>query len=482
MNASRPAGMSMDEFMGHSNRSTKKKYLKNWKKESPYAITVWLSCLSSIVALWRHGFPRIELVEDKQTKQKTKEVWTYRLVCYEDEDVIKHAGWRDRVTGEREKPPVLCPHCKMIEDVYQRVLRGELGWADPIFRFQADDPRKTRVIHAAGLWNGFGAKELTDAQKAMMQNCRPENGGPIYQKDAWQQNSLAKLEYAFAVVDNDDVAGGVQVAIEPNLLGDKLKTAIAERAKALKLAGKDPSFADPTIHPYAFRWEYNPAKDIEFGKKYSTFILGDMRPTPAIEKLLRETDPPDMTTLAEKFNLKTHRALLERHAVAKLPFDDYFKAAFAWEEARKNGAPAEAPREPVAAGASYDRAMEAAEGRAPEVGGTRVPEQVPATPTMGDGGVELVACDDCGKAIKMTDPRCPHCGKQYEVDAAPAAAPPPAPMPTRSQAAQSKLGPVAPPQEESPGGGGGWPGDPGDDIPFIRNGIATGEVSESWWE
>ena len=528
------SGMSVSQFLGHSNKGKSKKYLKKWSSEPPYAITVWLLPSAPIMSLWRHGFLRLETVKDKQTQAERKEVWGARIGCLESEEVLQKMHWRDKTTHTRDVPPVICPMCLMIEDVYQRIARGELSWVSPVFYF--DGLRRVgksyvqgQFVHAGGLTNMFANKKMSDAQRAAMAAVPVQQGGPIYQRDSWAQNALAKLEYGFAVVDHDAVSEGPQIAIVPNLLGGKVQTAIQHRKKELIASGVPEELAiqqsDPSITPYPFRWEHDPADGIEFSKMYDAIPLSTVRMTPAIKKILRSTEPPEMAGLAEKPNLRALRATLERHAMIKLPWDQYFEAAFKWEEGRKHA-------ETAAGASSVDRAMAAAEGRAAPathaaaplppishpIGGpspnatpapyvpapapAQVPPSNPANIVTGDDGVEIVACDRCQAAIKITDPKCPHCGMVYEVEPV---TPPPPPLRTRAQAAAGAPAPAPayapPPAAMAPAGGGyapppapvagdaeggdGYPGDPNDDIPFAYNSVldcvdVCGNASELW--
>lgn len=472
-------GMSLADYMNHSNRSGgKKSYLSGWKSKDPYAVTVWLSTRSSIYTLWRHGFQRVEPRENKETKEKTLEVWSNKLVCRETEENLKRMYWRDKNTGEREYPPEVCPHCLMIEDVYQRVHAGEIDWLEPLFKFEGTDPSKTVFLHAGGLYNAFGSKDLDADDKKAMAAVSKERGGPVYAKNAWKENNQPKMEYVYCVVNHEDVGAGVQIAIEASLLGDKMKTEIA---KAMKRNGEEAG--NPILHPYAFEWRYDPSDGIAFDKKYEVTALDKVRLTPAIEKLIRDTAPPDLTQLLDKFNLKSHRAALERYAFGvgkKLPFDSYFEKALAAE--------AEASRPEPA------RAAE----RAPEVG-RQVPAPAPQRAAPPPVEEEIFGCDakladgrECGAEMKASETVCRACGARYDVQAEEPPPPPPKPvLPKRSTAAKAppviakpataprgNLGAAAPPPEQNDFGG-GYPGDPDDGIPFATNTILTSAWDES---
>lgn len=454
-------GMSVDDFLRHSAKSSgKKQYLRDWAGERPYEIVIWLHTLAPITALWRHNFKEVVVREDKETRRATREIWQSRLVCYEDEETLKSQFWRNKETGERDYPPRLCPICKLIENVRGRVAAGKLSWVSPVFAFKGTDSRKDVTLHAGGLYNAFGAKDLAKEDKEQMAAVSPEKGGPIYARDAWKQALTAKLEYMFVVVDNDDPAKGPQIAIESNLLGAKVQNVIAHAVKSLG----DPKLGNPVHNPYAIQWTHNPADGIGFDKRYDACRMERVRPSPAVEKMIRESEVPDTSQITARFNPRTVMARMQTHALVEFPWDDLFADAIkAWDaDARKRDHDTEQgaqDRHPVM-GDGSDR------GRYAE---TRVSAPVPQPPK----DEELFGCDDCGKPMKASDPTCPHCGKVYEV----VSAAPPAPvLPKRSEARRNLMpGGVIPPapvpapaavSQPSAGSGGGYAGDPDDDIPF----------------
>lgn len=455
---SKPEGMTIEDFMNHSTRGGggRGKTLRGWKEKG--AVTVWLSCQASIYTLWRHGFYRCEPRENKDTKEKTVEVWQDKLVCFETEEDLKKRFWRDKQTGEREYPPKLCPDCLMIEDVYQKVERGEIDWLEPLFVFRGTDSSKDVVLHAGGLFNAFGSKDLTAEQKAAMAKVTKERGGPIYAKNAWRENLQPKMEYVYVICDHEHPEEGLRIAVETSLLGDKMKTEIAKQMTR-QGPGKE-ALGNPILHPYPFRWEYNSAEGIAFDKKYDATALDKVRLTPAIEKLIRDTDPPDVSGLLAKPNLATHRARLEKYAVGagkKLPFDDYFREAFAAEKRT---------------------AGEEKASRTPEVT-TRLANELegalaggPAPSTIEE---EVFGCDNCGEEMKASETVCKSCGQTYDVQPAEPPPPPKRELPKRSEARKAaaapgadpprgSLGAAAPPEDDfSPGAGEG-----DDDIPFAQ--------------
>lgn len=451
---------------GDRSRGPKRSYLKDPRKWKDGQVTVWLSCQASIHSFWRHNFQKIELVDDKQSGEKRREVWKNQLVCYEVEEVLENQYFRDRETRlVRELPPQVCPHCLMVEDVFQRVKSGELDWREPLFRFTGSDPNKTMQfgksvvnvgdvwIHAGGLCNLFGDKKLSEEKKKELAKIPKERGGPVYQNSSFRQNNWAKCEYIFTVAEEGNAQAGLQVAIMPKLLGEKMQSELKKRAES-----KGPKAGNPVLSPVAFRWSKNADEGASFDKSYDAFAVEMVQMTPAIEKLIRGTPPPDVKGLQAKFNWKTHKALLERHIVKKdlLPIDSYFAEV--------------AKRFPNAGRVEESQAEERNSSSAPEVG--RPAPQQPAAPAAEE---DVFGCDKCGAEMKASETTCAACGTSYEVQADP---PPPPPKPAlrkRSEARAQAAGPADPPAdlgshaEENAGGGdeaGGYPGDPSDDIPF----------------
>lgn len=492
-------GMSLEAYMNHSTRGGGKSNYLKWDETA----TIWLSCRSSIFTLWRHPWTRVEVVENKDTHEKTNEIWGDKLGCYEVENVLTEQYRRDRDTGERDVPPQTCPHCKMIDDVYMRcregnpvglgliekrrpglrdvtsadvdavdaelLKRGLMWFLSPLFEFRGNirDWRTKavvadrKILHAGGVFNAFGNKNLSPEWKILMAKVSREKGGPIFSKNAYQQNAQSKCEYLYVVVDNDHPERGLQIAIETSLLGDKMKTEIAKRMKSL---GREKG--NPILHPYPFEWKNDRTEGQSFDKLYDATALETMRPTAAIEKLIRDTPPPDTSRDTAKFNLRTHRARLEKYAAPAgklLALDAYFEIALRLGLDKEPAAEAEHPAPEV--------------GRHPPL----PPSAAPApSPAVVDDEAEF-ACDalvngaECGAPMKASDPVCPACGFVYDVVKAPEPPPPARPaLPKRSAAKAAQAAPAAPqgnlgamsPPTQQDTSNEGYPGDPMDDVPF----------------
>lgn len=424
--------MSIRQFLDHSGSGgSKREFLSGWKDTKEAAATVWLHPTAGITSIWRHPFPSIEERTDKQTGAKHTEIWNRKGGCWEDEEVLSEQNYRDRDTGERRNPPRVCGQCRTIEWVRDQVSSGKMPWDYPLFTFHATggETRET-VLYSGGIYNAYGAKGVTDAQKAALKEKR------IYLTEAWKMDCRAKLEYAFIVVDDADPKKGLQIAVDSQLLGQKMQSAIAKQIKSL---GEEEG--DPGITPYAFRWEYDKHAQ-EFGKRYDVVPMPKIAITPLIRQLLA-SEPPALGNLLDKLNPRAIMARMQKHInpewAARVPWTDLWGPcieAHDRHEAERKAAEASGARAP-------------APGRVPEVGATDVPiprspapARAPAPPAaspppapdettalakvLRQGGYtganltlpaedsdEAVACDQCGKAIRVDWPRCPHCGHGY---------------------------------------------------------------------
>jgi hypothetical protein len=340
--------------------------------------------------------------EDRDTRDVTRLIFPISMVCHEDETVLKEQYSRTP-DDAREYPPERCPLCKMIEHVRELVLRGELRWTDPIFEFKgATDARQNLTLRAGGIYNAFGSRKLTDAEKSDMK----KHG--IFGSEAWKQNAMAKLSYVFPLVDNNDVAAGVQVTTESALLKDRVVSVIN---KEMESDGSEDG--NPTIRPYCIRFVYREdAKD--FKEKYDALPLRKVALTAEIERLIR-AEPPDLSMFTDPFNAGSLRASLEKHALVELPWDDFFANVkvespeadpeFIDQEPEPDS---EKPRARIKAEPPAAESSKPARSRV---------KADPPKEEMGD------PCDDCGAPMGKRDSVCKKCGAKYEVDAADAKAP-----------------------------------------------------------
>lgn len=361
---------TMDEFLGHRGTERSGNFLGNWKKDK--RVNVFLHRRQLPVALYRHGVPKV-FVQDGEDGA-VRRVFGGQYNCHEDEGVLKRQYHRHD-DGSRKHPPRACGVCRLIETVRDMVDEGQLKWTDPLFRFVADDPRETQVIHAGGLCNLFGG-DLQDGEKRELR----EAG--ISLREAWKENWYAKLSYVMVVVVPEHADEGVQIAVETGLLGDKVKEVIGDAMVEAEAAG-NPNLGDPTKNPYCIQWEHRDEDGLEFSKRYKARRMGSIKPSDEVLKLI-SGEKPDLSGVTAPHDQKTMRAVLERHCLVK---------SIPWDHVYSFEPPA--PRSELAK-------------EHPDMAGV---VDKPAADPFDD----LVECDKCGKAMRPDLDTCPTCGTKYDV-------------------------------------------------------------------
>ena len=305
------SGMSLDEFLGHSTGNARSTVLKNWKKRPSHSVDAWLHRSAPFACVWRHNMSRVVIKKEGGGK----DVWGLNLTCWEREEVVKNQ-YKRLQNGEREIPPECCPMCKMLEWIHQAIENGDIDWTTPVFRFIGDVPQNNITYYAGGMTGAFGSRNITDEQKQEL------GKAGIHVRDAWKQVVQPKANYVMCVVDNDAPKDGVQVTIEPSLLGDKLRTEIR---KALKSEGEEEG--DPRKFPVVFQFQHDPDPKIEFGKKYDVTRISQKRIplTTEIDRLISGPSP-NVEFVTNPFDADTARMELEAHALIEMPWDDFFPA------------------------------------------------------------------------------------------------------------------------------------------------------------
>lgn len=441
--------LSLDEFMNSSTSSGYSSFLqqpKKWPvlpdiKPAVKGVNVVLHRKDSIYMLWRHGMPRIHITEKEE-----KKVWGANHVCFEDESVLRNQHKRDD-DGLRKVTPRTCPLCKMIEWFYQQITNGDLEWTDEIFRFEGDDPRENRVLHAGGICNMFGRRDLSDEEKSQMK----KHG--IYENDAWKENCWARANYMFLVVDYDDPNSGVQIAVQSSSLGDKVQTMIQDRRQSL---GRDEG--NPQINPFVMQWTYNEKKGLPFNEIYHARVMERLKVGPDILDLI-DAPPPDVANIVKPFNSLEVRAALEDAALVKLPWEEWFgKGQVAAPQEKRSS---EVQGKSLAEKRIAEKAQE-----------NRTPKSDPP-PAADDEGEEF----DCGSCDKGPVPanakKCPFCGVKFEGEEEEEKEEEPAPPPRRKKGPAASAGAsttsttkVAPKASGGPAKGKGAFPDDDNDVPF----------------
>lgn len=426
----------------HLDRWTKRDYAQD--EDGPHVDT-FLHTKSRIIAMWRHPFPRVVEVKDKDTGEKTLQVWSGTFVSHDHESVLLKQHYLDKA-GNREQPPVLCPMGRMIEAIRVAVRDGKLGWLDPVFEFRGDDPRRTQVLRAAGVYNGFKG-DLTPEQKKEMK------AEGVYVKDAWMQSLMARCNYLFQVVDNDNVDKGLQVAIEGTLLGERVKTVIVDAMDGKALG---PQRGNPLITPYCIRWLYHPKADIK--DRYHARRLEGVKLEADVRDIIFNQPPKDVAREVAPGDADELRLSVEKHWVGPdglLDWDEIFEPAQAaqhkeepWDEerrARKDAAKKQYESR------SADKVKKSGEyGRKPEPEPEEDPEDEEEEQHNRDKAARaaepVYECDTCQGEMRASQIVCPHCGHDYsEPEPEPEPEPKLAPR-KRSDVAAGAEGRKAPPK------------------------------------
>lgn len=387
---------SIDDFLKHKGREGGSQFLRGWKKDG--YLEVWLHTKQFPIALWQHSWPRKFTSE----KEDVKKVAFYMVGhnCHENERVLK-AQSKKTPDGKRQVPPEKCPLCNLAVVLEEMVLDGEILWTDPIFRFTgATDPKDNVVLHAGGIYGAFG-DDMTDAEKEQLKQAgihlRTADGG-----GAWAENTLAKLKYVFAVVDQNNVKDGVQILVETGLLGQCVQKVINDRIDS---AG--PTKGNPAVTPYAIKLVYN-ANEKAWNKKYEARYMEKYELRPQVEELIRG-EKPDLKRVVQPFNTKALRASMEQYLVpgVKLNFDRIFAGVKDLDE----NEPSEDTEFPHGANAKKPEEEKKQEA-APPAGrrGRRKEAAPPPEEKMGD------PCEDCGAPMRADQTKCGKCGAQYDLN------------------------------------------------------------------
>lgn len=462
---------SFDEFLSNASSSGGGgSYLKDWTKngfadpdEPQYrCIDTWLHTICIPQMRWYHPWKRIENREDKDTKRISQEVWSDEFVCHEELDVLVKQYKRDD-RDQRDAFPLVCPSCRLIECVYQLVrygkfvvggqviAAGKLSWTEPMFVYEASDPSKSVILHAAGLYNGFKDVEGGDEAKELQ-------AAGIFAGTAWKVAVNAKKSWMFAIVDNTNVTAGVQITEETSMLGDKVAEVIT-KSRSGKRRDKDDmeDLGNPIKYPFAIRWKYTDRRGTPINKKYDAQKMEAIVLTEAISKLIRSEPRDWFSSKLREGDAGAFRDILQRHAteVASkiLPWGWIFSghasesASSASGEQSRPAQPALAPQAPAPQQASAAQPAPAPMRR----------KVMAASPPPPPELERFICGDGCDYMLLSTDAVCPKCKATFDVAAPVAPAQPtPAPIQVPANSAQA----VASSYESTPNDG------DQDDIPF----------------
>lgn len=396
---------SIDDFLNHKGNSGRSggRFLRDWKANGK--IDIWLHTRRLPLAIWQHRFPRLFVREDKETREvdkffSTLQAWN----CWEDESVLR-AQWKRNVDGTREVPPRACPLCRLIEHIRLAVDRGDIAMSDPVFEFRGStDPDKDRVVHAGGI-AGLFTDKLSNEDK----NALKKRG--IFMSEAWKETSLAKLSYIFCVVDHAHPELGVQIDVETQLVGDKVKAVIVDQMESKPT----PDLGNPMITPYCIQLRYS-KDEVAFAKRYHARPLERNQLNDQIEALIR-SEPPDLSHQTRPFSAAMLRSVCEQYAVMDLPWDEIFEGAEEYD--RKHQAREEAGRNDEDAAEDPEEILKNSIGPKEARGETSRRQIKPPSPPPSSPAVETVPCDRCHAPMGLDQAKCGKCGAEYEVDEPP---------------------------------------------------------------
>jgi hypothetical protein len=413
----------MDQFLGHTTKSGGgSQFLRGWRKRTVPAVNIVLHTGAPIVALWQHGIPRIFEKKDEKTGEVTRVVFGGNWNCLEDESVLVKQYRRDRDTGERVLPPVVCPVCRLLEALRILYADGQIGFADDVFRWEGDDPKDVQVLTLGGMLNLYGNARLSDAEKEAMRDAG------IKLTEAWKENAWSKCNYLFTVVDSDEPEAGIQIAIETTGLGDATKECIHSQ-----IVSEGEERGNPLVTPYVIKWEHHPNAK-EFNKKYKAYPVRKIPITPQVLELI-ESDPPDIDNLIRGGNVSKLRAELEARCVlidpGVIPWDDIFgpaeAAGYGDKEDEETETEEEAPppppppvkkkaEAPAKAKSEAPPTKPAAEPALAATGRKRKEAPKPEPEPEPEVEAETIPCDECGAPMSPSATKCEKCGAEYEVE------------------------------------------------------------------
>jgi hypothetical protein len=315
--------------------------VEKWKKREPPVLDAWLA--GRLVSFYQHSLP--EIVSWKKEDVSFERVFSRQYNCHETDTVSNHQNKRDKATGLREVPPEVCPDCLLVEWARERIFRGAWGGDlkegadrvsrsafEPIFVHEAandDHPTVTRAAEFCGL---IGDK-TPEAWRAMAKTLNERHRAKIVFADAWKAKGKASQVFLFRIVDDSNVAAGVQKLVETSLLGDAVIAVIAATRES-----KGREKGDVYRVPYCIRLKHKP-KEAQFNRRYEAIRMEEVEINDAIRSLLARP-PLDYAPVVAPFSAKAQLAKLQKYCQLKdVPWGQLFDRAIA----RQEGAPEPAP-------------------------------------------------------------------------------------------------------------------------------------------
>lgn len=389
-----------DDFLSHSTKASGSGFLSKWKEDG--RIVVWIHPAAPILSLWSHNFPRYLTVKGKETEEEKTIITGTRLNCFESEKLLKKQTWRIDDTDEREIPPVICPHCLLIEHVRSEINAGRMDWTSPLFQFETEEEEE--IIYAGGFCGLFQKRDLS--KKELSQIRRIE----VKLSEAYMQNGMCRQQYVMAVAADADTEAGWVIAMEGKTLGDKLKKAIGDEIK--RCAG-DMQLGHPKFNPYPMEWNYDENK--EFSDKYDVVALSRKPPSAEMKALLEDGEAPSFEKIKAGPSLGTLKALMKKAACVDLPLDDIFRVAI--DECGEHFDTEGESADEEESSSSKASSSSAPSSSAPKQVREEEPEDDGDDDDKAEGAEEEDGgCDVCDSPMGSEDMVCGNCGAKYETD------------------------------------------------------------------
>lgn len=380
-------------------------FIEPWRKKG--AANIWLHPKTKFAKCGHHKWFRIVSFTKKRTQEEVSFIRFERFNCHEPADFVSISKDRDDEL-RREHRAQICPFCKMLEWVEDRVLSGELSPDAEVFRFDDGDPEHLQVLHAAGI---SGLITNDDFPEKFKKICKRSK---VLQRDPWSENCSLKMSHAFQVVDDNDPTE-VKWAFEPPDLFFNLKDAIA---KEKKRNGDDDG--DPMKNPYALLWEFDEDKAKKnYGKGASVVPQPKRKMTSKVRRLLEGPKRTDQGEVIGPGNLLELRASMENAAQIDMPFDEFFKAAkkAGLMEGQASSKTSSKKRDAKDDEPESDPKPKTSSKPAPVQAKGKPKEEEPEEDEDDDDDPEFVnTCDFCGEQIGEDDIECGSCGSSFDPD------------------------------------------------------------------
>lgn len=385
------SGLNVDGFLNHKTSSGGSTVL-NWREDG--AAVIWLHQKSQIYPVYGHTwYERVEVEDRENNGQKKNLVFRRRFNCHERELINRKQNFRDKSTGEREYPPELCPMDFFLEKVHAAILDKQLGWTEPLFSFESDDPDKCVTLTSGGLIGAFRMKpdKMPDELKQAIRKAR------IKVSESWVEDVRSKLNYVFVVIG--DPSEGVVIAIEGKAIGDKMKGAIRDKIRA-----KGREKGDPTIAPYPFEWQFDDSK--EFDDKYHVVALEDP-PSPEVLKLFKEPPPRDLEKFTDPGNCLWLFESMRAHFIGDEKLGKLLDIEGCFKKAKEAGLLKEEKKSSIDDGDDGDDGDDDDSDFDP----AKIEKEL-------ESSAELYDCDACGaeKVMAADAFECPKCKAAYDED------------------------------------------------------------------